>query len=87
PVPFEITLPTADVKENPVSTERVYVSADGRIGYDGNIGDPAWSSLLEDGAVDRIAVHVDASVPGVELARIVKRLSEIGIGTVDLVTR
>lgn len=98
PEPFDIRPPQAAGATEPGSAPEpepepgvLYLGADGALAFGAARGEAALAAaalaareMAGEGAA--LVLRADASLPGVELARLLQRLAALGVGRVDLVT-
>lgn len=82
PDPFEVTPPEATSEDGEALADTLVVSADGDLAL-GQVRGDAVFAALPDGP---LRIRADAGLDGAVLARIVGRLAEAGISTIELVT-
>lgn len=82
PDPFDITLPTATA-EPAETAEALYLSADGAAAYRDLRGDAALRAAARNAP---LALHADATLDALILARTVTQLRTLGAAGIHLVT-
>ena len=85
PDPFELAIPTSPQENEPEGEATLYISKEAMLGYEGTTGPEAFEALLA-GADKTIPLKLraDAELAAVEVAKILKRLTEVGFIKVDI---
>lgn len=87
PDPFEVTPPAASQGAAPEAGAALFIAADGRMAYGAARGAAVWDALAAHIAPeDALVIRADADLAGAELARILARLSQMGVVRARLVT-
>ncbi len=86
PDPFEVALPgSAGVAADP-EPAALYVSRDGRLAYRTARGAAVFAAIAAElGPRESLALRADADTPGPEIARLLARLSEVGVARVEVI--
>jgi len=84
PPPFAVELPHA-AEDGTLENETViYLSAEGRIGFQGMMGEAAWEALAALPEGQALGLQADWTLEAAELARVMARLSGLGLTRIDL---
>ena len=86
PPPLEIRAPTADAPQIRPQPGTLYISPDGTLVFDGATGQAALSALADAPRDDALPVLADAAYPAADLARLLPRLTALGIRDIRLIT-
>lgn len=91
PDPFEVVLPAAERENRAEGTLTLHVSAEGVLAFQDTLGEDAIVRLSEaasTGADETLPVQIraDAGVEAVEIARLLRSLSEAGVEQLTLLT-
>ena len=85
PDPFELNKPYAD-SSNKVSTEeRLYISKTGKVFISDKVNENAWR-YLEQNIPEELLLIIDSSFPAKDLLDIAKKLKELGVIELNLLT-
>ncbi len=88
PAPFDVTPPQAGAETGAEAGAVLHLSADGRVAFGGAEGPAAWEALAaRDAGAGPLTVRADAGLPAAELAALLRRLGEIGVGGIELAVR
>ena len=88
PPPFDVTPPAADGPEGAEAQHILYVSAEGELAFNDARGEAVWPAFaaLDDPKAATALIRADAALDAATLARIMARLSAMGLGEIRLVT-
>ncbi|MEM8958517.1 MAG: biopolymer transporter ExbD [Pseudomonadota bacterium] len=91
PDPFEVVLPAAERETQAEGTLTLYVSAEGGLAYQDAQGEAAIAALSEAAITGGdqflpVQIRADAGVEAVEIARLLRSLSEAGAQQITLLT-
>ncbi|MFD1508466.1 ExbD/TolR family protein [Lacimonas salitolerans] len=84
PDPFDMDLPQASEQADLDGPAVLWLAADGTPALDGVTGEAVWSALAALGPDVALSIRADQALPGVELARVMQRLSGLGLRDVQL---
>lgn len=82
PQPFAVTPPEASGQSEAPAPETLFVNEDGDLAFGAHRGDAVFAALSE----TRIRVRADAKLDASELARILTRLREAGVTSIEIAT-
>lgn len=88
PPPFEVAPPAAEGTVQPVEEMRLHISAEGAVAVQDQEGEAAWQALtaiIEPSEVP-LLIRADGQLDGVELARVLTRVTALGFTRVQLAT-
>jgi len=84
PDPFDMDLPQASEQADLDGRAVLWLAADGTPALDDLTGDAVWPALAALGPDVALSIRADQALPGVELARVMQRLSGLGLRDVQL---
>jgi len=85
PEPFEVNLPTAELDQEPKSETVLYVSAEAVLGFEDIVGPEAMDRLTAQADKQPLLkLQADGTVAAVEIAKILKTLTENGFSNVEV---
>ncbi|WP_264211209.1 ExbD/TolR family protein [Leisingera thetidis] len=88
PEPFDVTPPDASAESEPEADPVLFISAGGRLHFDGAEGDAAIARLATAGADSpAVQLRADAGLEAGTLARVLRQLAEAGLSRAELVVR
>ena len=85
PEPFEVNLPVAEQEKEPVGEFVLYLSKEALLGFEEATGPEALAAL--NAKVDKelpIKLYADGESTAVDVAKILKRLTELGFSNVEV---
>jgi biopolymer transport protein ExbD len=83
PVPFEVSPPASgESTASPDAFVTLHVSREGALYFNGATGDAVWNEIQPDAS---ILIRADAGFAASELARILSRLTALGVTEIALV--
>lgn len=85
PDPFPLTPPEAVAAAADLPADTLFVAADGTLAYEDARGEAAIAALSGRGDAP-LAIRADARLPAGELAALLPRLADAGVGRIALVT-
>ncbi|MFQ5564975.1 MAG: ExbD/TolR family protein [Paracoccaceae bacterium] len=90
PEPLDVTPPESAAQGQGAADQPLYVAADGRLAWGGVTGEaviPAIAAAYRGaGAPEPLTIRADRDLPGVEMARLLRRLAAAGVADAQLVT-
>ncbi|KAB7615856.1 biopolymer transporter ExbD [Amylibacter sp. SFDW26] len=85
PEPFEVNLPTAELDQEPKSETVLYVSEEAVLGFEGIVGPKVLDALTAQADKQSpLKLQADGTVAAVEIAKILKILTENGFSNVEV---
>ena len=84
PDPFEMELPRAGNQAKLGGTAVLWLAADGTASLEGLTGDAVSPALAALGPDGDLSIRADRALPGVDLARVMRRLAGLGLRDVQL---
>ncbi|MEL7414538.1 MAG: biopolymer transporter ExbD [Pseudomonadota bacterium] len=85
PEQLDVTPPTSDTEVAAQEAVKLYIDADGQIGYDDLLGDEALAALAETPPAALI-IRADADARGTALAQVIAAANAAEIGSITLAT-
>lgn len=86
PPPVEINAPLSQFEVDPTGELDLFVTAQGVVFFGEVTGSEAMARLAQSGT-ETVKLHTDAEFPAQELAKLLSKLADLGVTTVELVTR
>lgn len=86
PDPFEITVPVAGLDTDPQAEPVLFVGPNGQLAFDDHKGEAVWPALAAaDLGGQTLLLRADAKVEATRLAGLLRKLTDVGLGDIELV--
>ncbi|MEM6824382.1 MAG: biopolymer transporter ExbD [Pseudomonadota bacterium] len=85
PPPFDVRLPEGVAAEDAGSGAALYVARDGTLVLGDATGEAVFDAIMARGPATPLELRADANLPAAEIASLLSRLTELGVGETRLV--
>lgn len=85
PTPFVLEPPVAKSEIRALDRDVLYLSAAGEMAYNDARGDAIWPLIAARQVPGPLEIRADASTPAIEVAKLLRRLSEVSASGAQLV--